>query len=383
MSRYYYAYPFGQNADDLTSIPTAAAVDGSVSYFSGWTDPYEYNLLTNPDALPIPRGQTNQLMYDITNNIQQYQQLGIPAFITSSDNQGSAFPYAKWAWALYDALDGKGPQPYYSLIDSNTNLPTITAAWRLATNLVSSIMLQSSLANFAIDTGTANTYVASPVVPYLSVVQGSILSVQITHANTGVSTLNTSTLGALSISKVSPVGLIALQGGELVSGMIAKFQNTGSTWILLNPANPASYSASIYKTGVQTLTANTDNLLQFDTLDFSDPYGTLNFNLTTHVITTTVAGKLRIAANANVSGFQTPVANPGDCSLRVYKNGSRYDTISQIPSTGNDIVLMGDVIIPCAPSDAFTIYAHPNTATNLQMLAGTVGNFFQVEYLGV
>ena len=61
MTRLYYIYPFGTSADDLTSIPNTPPTDGSVNYQTGWTDAYELDLLTNPAALPIPRGQMNQL----------------------------------------------------------------------------------------------------------------------------------------------------------------------------------------------------------------------------------------------------------------------------------------------------------------------------------
>src|SRR5215831_17069788 len=104
MTRLYYIYPFGQNADDLTSIPNNPPVNGSMSYFAGFTDLYEQDLLTVSTALPIPRGQTNQLLYDITNNIQQYQQYGVPFWITSSDNGGTPFPYAQYALASYGGV---------------------------------------------------------------------------------------------------------------------------------------------------------------------------------------------------------------------------------------------------------------------------------------
>jgi microcystin-dependent protein len=115
---YYYVYPFGENADDLTAIPTTAAMDGSVSYFAGWTDPYEYNLLTNPAALPIPRGQMNQLFYDITNNLQQYQQYGTPIWVT-----GNTVQYPIYARVYYSGL------VYENQVVNNTATPGVDATW--------------------------------------------------------------------------------------------------------------------------------------------------------------------------------------------------------------------------------------------------------------
>lgn len=116
---YYYQNPFAISADDLTTIPTNAAVDGSVSYFAGWTDPYEYNLLTNPAALPIPRGQMNQLFYDITNNLQEYQQYGNPQWIP-----GNIFPYPINAIVYYNGL------VYRNLVASNTVTPGTDSSWQ-------------------------------------------------------------------------------------------------------------------------------------------------------------------------------------------------------------------------------------------------------------
>jgi microcystin-dependent protein len=123
MTTLYYIFPFGENADDLTAIPSSPAIDGSVSYSDGWTDPYELDLLTNPAALPIPRGQMNQLLFDITNNIQEYQQFGSPNFITSSDNGGSPFPYPIYARVYYMG------QVYENQVAANTATPGTDTTW--------------------------------------------------------------------------------------------------------------------------------------------------------------------------------------------------------------------------------------------------------------
>lgn len=125
MSTFYYIYPFGKFADDLTSIPSNVAGDGSVSYHDGWTDPYEYDLNTNPAALPIPRGQMNQLFYDITNNIQEYQQYGSPNWIAAADNGGVAFPYPQYARVYYSGA------VYENQVASNTVTPGTDDSWLL------------------------------------------------------------------------------------------------------------------------------------------------------------------------------------------------------------------------------------------------------------
>jgi len=114
----YYVYPFGQDADDLTAIPTTPPINGSVSYQNGWTDPYELNLLTDPSALPIPRGQMNQLFYDITNNLQEYQQYGTPQWVGTP-----SVAYPIYARVYYSG------QIYESQISSNTNTPGTDTTW--------------------------------------------------------------------------------------------------------------------------------------------------------------------------------------------------------------------------------------------------------------
>lgn len=120
---YYPVYPFGDDADDLTAISTTTTVDGTVSWQSGWTINYQQDLLTVDTAKTIPRGQTNQLMFDITQNIQQYWQTGTPEWITSAANQGSPFAYRINARVYY------GSVVYENTEAGNTSTPGTDARW--------------------------------------------------------------------------------------------------------------------------------------------------------------------------------------------------------------------------------------------------------------
>lgn len=122
---FYYRVPFGAGGD-RTAIPVDTQGDGSVSYTEGYGDDYSKSRLTDPAALTIPRDQFNQALFDITTNLQQYQQFGFPNFISSSDNGGTAFPYAINATVRY--TDGVN---YTSLVGSNTALPTDPTKWRV------------------------------------------------------------------------------------------------------------------------------------------------------------------------------------------------------------------------------------------------------------
>lgn len=126
----YFIDPFAVDGDKAV-IPDPIQSGGSVSYTEGFGFDYQRNLLSDPQALAFPRPEFNQLMNDITVAVQQYQQYGIPNFITTAQNGGIAFPYAKYAMALYD--DGtNGLRPYQSLVDNNTSLPTDTTKWTVA-----------------------------------------------------------------------------------------------------------------------------------------------------------------------------------------------------------------------------------------------------------
>lgn len=116
----YFIFPFATAGDKL-AIPDAS-VGNPVSYQDGWGPYYELDLLTDPLALPIPRDQTNQLYYDITLGIQQYQTHGVPDFITTADNLGSPFPYDIYAQVRYD--DGSGFKIYENRVNGNITLPT-------------------------------------------------------------------------------------------------------------------------------------------------------------------------------------------------------------------------------------------------------------------
>lgn len=116
----YFIYPFATAGDKL-AIPDAS-VGNPVSYQDGWGPDYELDLLSDPSALPIPRDQTNQLYYDITLGIQQYQQHGVPDFITTADNLGSPYAYDIYAQVRYD--DGSGVKIYENRVNGNITLPT-------------------------------------------------------------------------------------------------------------------------------------------------------------------------------------------------------------------------------------------------------------------
>jgi len=246
----YYTYPFGQNADDLTSIPMSPAGDGSVSYYYGWTDPYEYDLLTNPSALPIPRGQMNQLFFDITNNLQEYQQYGSPQWVT-----GNTVAYPQYARVYF------GGKVYENQVAANTVTPGTDASW-----VVISASANAILPGVVIDW-------AGPVAPsgYL-LTDGSAVS-RTTYANLLAAITQTQSGGTFSATSAIVSGLtnctttmypgMAIECANFTAGTVIS-SITNSTTIVLSNNSSSSVSAPItffsWGNGNGTTTFNVPNL---------------------------------------------------------------------------------------------------------------------------
>lgn len=111
------------SSGDLTTVPDAVQPDGSVSYTQGYG--IDYSLAVGVvGRLTIERTKMNQLFYDITSALQQYQQHGTPPFITSTMNGGTPYSYSKYDRALYLGV------AYRSLVDSNTTTPP-SSSWTI------------------------------------------------------------------------------------------------------------------------------------------------------------------------------------------------------------------------------------------------------------
>lgn len=123
----FFVYPFANIGDKGTRIPDNSQASQVVSYQSGFTQRYQLVLGTDPTAIPVPRDQTNQLYFDITDNIRQYQTQGVPDWITAADNLDVSFPYGIYAVVRYDT--GSGMQLWESQKNNNTSTPGANADW--------------------------------------------------------------------------------------------------------------------------------------------------------------------------------------------------------------------------------------------------------------
>ena len=87
----YFRLPFAQNGDKNT-LPDETA-NSAVSYSTGYTQDYQRDPRTDPLARRMERDFLNQLQFDITDTLRVYYETGVPPFITSAMNGGSAFSY--------------------------------------------------------------------------------------------------------------------------------------------------------------------------------------------------------------------------------------------------------------------------------------------------
>ena len=132
MTSYFFKYPFAVSGD-VSAIPPTTQPDGSVSYQQGYPINYEQNLLTVPTAQPINRQQFNELMFSITDNLNQYQTHANPYWISSADNLGSPYAYDIYAIVRYNegspGDEGAGTLTYMNMVQGNTATPGADASW--------------------------------------------------------------------------------------------------------------------------------------------------------------------------------------------------------------------------------------------------------------
>lgn len=123
----FFIQPFASSGDKA-SIPEPAQPSGSVSYTTGWGP--DYSLIdTDPNSKDVPRQETNQLYFDITENIGFLQRNGVPEFVTAAQNGGSPLPYEIGAIVRWKAGPGDPYRTYVSNVDSNADDPSVTASW--------------------------------------------------------------------------------------------------------------------------------------------------------------------------------------------------------------------------------------------------------------
>lgn len=116
--------PFATTGDRV-AIPDVVEGDGSISWPQGFGPKYALDP-TDPDALRVPRGETNQYLYDLSANVRAWQVGGFPEWITSAQNGGTPVSYPL---ASYCRHNGSGTWRVYRAKINNASLEPGVGAW--------------------------------------------------------------------------------------------------------------------------------------------------------------------------------------------------------------------------------------------------------------
>lgn len=150
MAQKFFKKPFAFEGDK-EPIPEQAQADGRVSYNKGYTYEYERDLEADPLALPIERNKFNQLQYDVTRSLQDYQIYAYPPYITAEDNGGEVYRYPLGGVCRYD--DGAGLKTYVSTKVDNAGVPSISGVvqngWAKVLDAADGLVFQSQAATSA------------------------------------------------------------------------------------------------------------------------------------------------------------------------------------------------------------------------------------------
>lgn len=302
----YIIDPFAV-AGDQTVIPFPTQGDGSVSFDQGFGPDYSLELVTYPAAKATPRSGLNYLFNVITTELQQYQQVGIPNFITTSDNGGTPFPYRNGIIVVHsDTI-------YRSLCDNNTDTPP-TAQWQPVNINFSGTSTGSS--------GNAiQVNIATPININFNGTQAEII---INHNNTGATTVQVGTAAAVPVRVAGPSGLVALSGGELVTGMKALFLYDGTFAQLINPAVPTALSGYVTITEFQLANFITGN-------DSGTPNNIVVTGLTGYPTPAGGTGPRVFVkmgtGNTNTGSVEITINGMGPFSLRYISGSGRVDLV--------------------------------------------------------
>lgn len=217
----FFRIPFALTGT-RAAVPDTDPGGDAVNYEEGWTPPYQLPK-TDPLSRNIPRDQSNQLMYDITQELQLLQIHGTPDFITSALNGGTPYSYTLGARVRYD--DGtNGPRVFVSRVNANTALPTVAANW--------SPVRDSPPVAAAGGTANALTATFSPSLGLIP--DGTIFYLRHAAANTGAATLAVNGGAAKPIVKRANVPLVAGDIAGAASWGLYAYDSALDRYFLLN-----------------------------------------------------------------------------------------------------------------------------------------------------
>lgn len=308
---FYFRVPFGTSGD-RTAIPVTGTATGPINYTYGYGTDYSLPRLTDPAALNVERVNMNQLFYDITDNIQQYQEHGVPEFITAADNGGLDFEYDAGAIVRYN--NGVTIENYISLVDSNDELPTNTSFWSqvsgaaLVTATNSVTLTNKTLTSPTITGGTINNAVIGGTTPAAATFTNLVSTTGITVNSGGITVTAASVVAASFVPTGSsaPANGVYLPSANTVgiscnSTLVATLTSTGLNNTVIGATTPLAgtftsatanafipNSSSIPSDGLYLPASNTPSIAarSLKALEITNPASSVNYwNLTGSIAT--------------------------------------------------------------------------------------------------
>lgn len=243
----FFRLPFATSGDKI-AVPDAVDVNGNVSYTEGFGFDYERQK-TDPLHKNIPRDQSNQIYFDITTALAELQSRGVPDFITSALNGGTAYSYAVNAVVRWTDND-----LYVSLVAANTATPADATKWAL---LPTPGRVRDGFNTIAASAGTADA-ITLALTPTQTTFAAGPTWWRATAANaTTTPTVQRDGLAAKTLVKGNNVPLVAGDIAGAGMWMCSQYDATLDKEVLLNPAFGVSSSLSIASTAEAQ--AGTDN----------------------------------------------------------------------------------------------------------------------------
>lgn len=370
----FFRIPFA-NAGDRTAVPDAVDPSGNVSYTQGYGFDYERQK-TDPAHKNIERDKANSIYFDLSNALGEIQSQGVPDFITTALNGGTAYSYSVNAVVRY------ANDLYVSLANANTTLPTDTSKWAL---LPTAGRIQSgAYVNAATVVGTVDA-IAATFLPALTALTSQRLRVRATGANTTATpTFAPDGLTAKTVVKGSNQALVPGDIAGAGAWLDLQYDVTLDKWILLNPAFGVAATGKpkfLANRGVSSVTlpnaTATKVVFNSETVDIGG-----GFDTTTGRFTVPAGGEGDYEFDSTVLLVLDQL---GAAYITLFKNGaqSRYGGSAPFARTTDQVYVHGSWLEPdCIAGDYFEIFVSQNTTVNASIIASTVGTTFAGKWAG-
>ncbi len=216
----------------------------------------------------------------------------------------------------------------------------------------------SANANYIVDTGAANAYVATLVPAITSYTAGQLVQFKAINANTTTSTVNVNGLGVKTIMKLG--GATNLASGDIAAGMVVQLEYDGTNFVMLNPvANapllPTGSAANL--TGVMQAKNGTFTISASGTTTITTSFRP--YQITLHA---TIGGATGGTIPATSHGGYDATSNTMWCTY------TSFDTNGSVNGSGNSTTYSVNITYGTTGPAATTAVINNITATSFDIV---------------